>query len=333
MPKICINKPIFISGCLRSGTTLLYELIASQPSLAYPEMALEGMLRHPYTSKLAYNFMPALLLRRMHRIFIPSSGAPKTGIMKDHIGSNLPFEGGFIWKNQLIKNNLSWENLELKHLGDFPDTFNKILSTYRIILKIAGKDRFVDKSPNFTAALPVIHKLFPDAYFIHIIRDGRAVVNSISYAFKYRVNPDGVKFSDMRKWWGPRPPNWKELEKSGPVEKACHQWNYLVRKGLEARQYIGANYCEVRYEDLVSNIRNVMLRIIDHCDLEPSAGIEYPVRLENRNYKWKSPKSREFKDINWTRKPAIEPDEYKYLELMRPLLEELGYVNKNDTLV
>src|SRR5579883_1160482 len=52
MRKITIQKPIFIVGCHRSGTTVLYEALAKHPDLAYFTNASNQMPRAPILSNV-----------------------------------------------------------------------------------------------------------------------------------------------------------------------------------------------------------------------------------------------------------------------------------------
>lgn len=89
-----------------------------------------------------------------------------------------------------------------------------------------GKVRWADKDPSTTLLLPLADELFPDAQYIHLIRDGHDVVAS------------------HRDRWGYR---------SG-VRAARGAW----RRYVEAARAFGTRlpadrYLEIRYEDLVAD--------------------------------------------------------------------------------
>jgi len=48
-----------------------------------------------------------------------------------------------------------------------------------------GKARWADKSPRYALHIPFLHQLFPDAQFVHVIRDGRDVAVSHRKRFGY----------------------------------------------------------------------------------------------------------------------------------------------------
>ena len=94
---------------------------------------------------------------------------------------------------------------------------------YRRQLQTAGKTRFGDKTPDYVRIIPELHTLFPDAKFIHLIRDGHDVAISfaeVGWGHAY----DGPQFS----------------------------WSRAVRASISYRQSpLAERILEVRYEDLV----------------------------------------------------------------------------------
>ena len=75
-----------------------------------------------------------------------------------------------------------------------------------------------------------IKKDFPDALFVHIIRDPRDIALSL----------------DKRGWTRPLP--W---HRDKALIAAGLYWEWIVRKGRKLGSKLGRNYLEIRYEDLV----------------------------------------------------------------------------------
>jgi hypothetical protein len=116
-----------------------------------------------------------------------------------------------------------------------------------------------------------LREAFPEAKFVHIVRDGRAVANS---------------FLQMP-WWGGNegPGSWRfgplteayqeQWEQSGRsfVTLAGLCWNLLIDAYVAAEARIGADYwLTVRYEDILENPRHEFSRILDHLGLAWSDG-------------------------------------------------------------
>ncbi len=107
----------------------------------------------------------------------------------------------------------------------------------RLVLKVTGWPR-----------VGFLDALFPDAHFVHIVRDGRSVANSlISRPFF-----DG--------WYGPTSWRFGELPKDQEVIWRRHgqsfvalagiAWNLLERAAEEAREIVGeGRMTDLRYED------------------------------------------------------------------------------------
>lgn len=102
-----------------------------------------------------------------------------------------------------------------------------------------GKPRWGDKTPAYMRHLPLLERLFPDALFLHLVRDGR------DCALSFLQMPDEVA---TRTWAHPE-------DASG---FAC-QWVSEIREARALGRSVGvARYLEVRYEDLVGEPAGVV---------------------------------------------------------------------------
>jgi hypothetical protein len=103
-----------------------------------------------------------------------------------------------------------------------------------------GKSRWGDKTPRYVEHIPEIARLFPDARFIHLIRDGREV--ALSYA--------DVDF-------GPK-----------NVARAAKLWGDRVRAGLRDGRPLGDHYLEVMYPDLTEDTEATLRDICKLVELD-----------------------------------------------------------------
>jgi protein-tyrosine sulfotransferase len=105
------------------------------------------------------------------------------------------------------------------------------------------KPRWAEKTPRNVLQLDFIFEHFPDARFIHMLRDGRDTVCSLRTHPRHRVvNGELVKLNTWH-----------------PLEQCISRWVTDVRAGLRYRQ--DPRYMEVRYEDLVSDPRATLERV------------------------------------------------------------------------
>lgn len=101
-----------------------------------------------------------------------------------------------------------------------------------------GRRRWADKTPGYALHLDYIDRLFPDARFVHVIRDGRDVVASYRYRWGYRA-----------------------------AVKAPGQWARHVDAGLRFGRGTAADrYHEIRYEELVRNPEQVLRPLFEFLD-------------------------------------------------------------------
>ena len=88
----------------------------------------------------------------------------------------------------------------------------------RHLARAEGKRIWCEKTPMYVHHLTLLGKAFPDARFIHIIRDGRACAASFH-----------------RRW------------KFNPI-RTIARWKQAVRDGRQQGQSLGERYLEIRYE-------------------------------------------------------------------------------------
>ena len=182
----------------------------------------------------------------------------------------------------------------------------------REIARKQGVARWADCTPEHLLYMEEIKRQIPDALFIHIIRDGRDV--ALSYA--------------KQGWSYPLP--WDRNDRLGI---AGLYWEWLVRKGQEQGKRLGADYQEVRFEDLVTKPQETLSRLglfIDQdLDYEriQRAGIG-SVSEPNSSFAGESPG--DFNPVaRW--KTKISPAQTAgFEELIGDFLVELGYTLHSD---
>ena len=118
-----------------------------------------------------------------------------------------------------------------------------------------------------------VRRIFPDARFLHVVRDGRAVANS----FLQMPWWQGYRGPDA--WsWGPLPAayaqEWEDSGRSFAV-LAGLEWKLLMDAFEAAREQVpSSQWMEVRYEDFVAEPREHMRAMLDHLQLEWTPAFE-----------------------------------------------------------
>lgn len=108
-----------------------------------------------------------------------------------------------------------------------------------------GAHRWASNTPEEILHLRRIKETIPEALIIHMIRDGRDV--SVSLSEKRYI----------------RPFPWKTRE---TPEGAALYWEWIVRKGRAAAEWLGNDYIEVHFEELVTEPHSVFRRLSDFLD-------------------------------------------------------------------
>jgi hypothetical protein len=115
--------------------------------------------------------------------------------------------------------------------------------------------------------------VFPEARFVHVVRDGRSVVNSylqVRWWQGYRGVP-GWTFGHLSEQ---EQRDWKETGHSWPY-LAGLEWKRLMSAFDAARAEIGPErWLDLRYEDLVARPRDETTGVLRFVGLEPWDGLD-----------------------------------------------------------
>jgi len=124
-----------------------------------------------------------------------------------------------------------------------------------------GKPRWGDKTPAYMRYLPLLERVFRDAAYVHLIRDGR------DCALSFLRMPDDAP---ARTWAHPE----------DAAGFAC-QWVTEVRDARELGGRVGSSrYVEVRYEDLVAEPARVVEAVCEFAKIPFDAAMLEPGEAE-----------------------------------------------------
>jgi hypothetical protein len=198
----------FIVGVPRSGTTLLRLMLDAHSELAIP----------PET-----HFLPKLFKA------CEDEGDARARVL------------------ELLTTHRRWPDFELpaeavaeRLEGDGPlDPGDAARAFYGAYAAKQGKSRWGEKTPQYVKVMGRIAAKLPEARFIHLIRDGRAVALSL-----------------MEVSWGP-----------STISEAAELWVELI---ASARRKAGRlpHYIELRYEDLIADPEPVVREACELAELE-----------------------------------------------------------------
>ncbi|WP_018656572.1 sulfotransferase family protein [Actinomadura flavalba] len=195
------HRPIIVLGCPRSGTTLLQQMLHCHARIALPS---ETRLVQP-----AYR----------HRLGFGDLAVP---------GNRQAFASWLVERKRA-----KFEALAPLETGDAvaaiaaapPTVGSALAAVFRAYARAHGKARWGDKRPGYFRQVPTLLRLFPDAQFVHLIRDGRDAVASL------RSMP------------------WYE----GDLYTAALTWREAIDTGERMARRLGpGTYHQMRYEELTA---------------------------------------------------------------------------------
>jgi Sulfotransferase family len=200
-----VNPYVFIVGCPRSGTTLLRRIVDAHPDIAITRethwitKVLEGDGGVSPFAPVSHDLLPRL---EAHPKF------QRMGVDRSELEDLLSREEPV----------------------SYAELVTRVFDLYG---EAQGKRLVGDKVPDYVRYLPLLHRLWPAAKFVHLIRDGRDVCSSML----------------TRERFARRFATWDD----DPIATGALAWEQLVRLGRESGAELPAGlYHEMRYEALVA---------------------------------------------------------------------------------
>ncbi|MGH7550631.1 MAG: sulfotransferase family protein [Gemmatimonadota bacterium] len=213
------NPMIFLVGCPRSGTTLLRDLLRSHSRLTFP----------PET-----RFIPS---------YYRAYGDPADDREAQRLARMIL---RFPWIRRWIPDLTPAAFASCRSYRGVVDQLFREWATRE------RKPRWGDKTPGYVLEIPTLIEIFPDARFLHLIRDGRDVALSF---FKAPFGPINI--------YG-----------------AAEYWARFVSAGRRAAINLpSGSYMETTYEALVTEPEPALRRICEFIDEPFDLGMLSPKRL------------------------------------------------------
>jgi hypothetical protein len=202
------DAPFFVVGAHRSGTTLLRFMLSSHPRLYLPPES---------------EFIPAFFGRAPTRSM---SRAESQRILEKI------FRLRFVCEWRDARPDID----ELVPDGETITPARLLDALYTAYARQHGATRWGDKTPTYTSHIDTLHCVFPEAKFIHLIRDGRDVALSVIDTWGRRAHVDLVF--------------------------AARTWSRRINEAQSAASRLRPDlWIELRYEDLVTDPESQLRRI------------------------------------------------------------------------
>lgn len=267
-PVPAVKAPIFVIGLPRTGSTWLQTLLCAHPQLAY----FTHWMHHFHSCIRAASLMIGVL----------RLDAKGERFIKDSVvhGLHSPSEGLAFWGEWFLSDPacLHYERLSLDDLPEY--TQAQIRHTLGQVLGHFGPGkRFFCKNPGFLPYAPLLAEMFPDATFIHLVRDPRPTANSMiklaracreQLAFiRASGQPLRMRLDSFVPY--PRLPRLAEYVGAYGVED-IRTTSRVWRDSMLFMEETGPllpNLLTVRFESILADPGASVGRILDFCGLAP----------------------------------------------------------------
>lgn len=210
-------SPIFVVGSARSGTTLLYSILLSSGEFAL--------------------YQAETLLLEVCK--------PKYGNLR--VARNYQrFINDWVRSKQFSRSAL--DPAEIAHTApNYHETYIEFMRYFmERVAEKQGKKRWAEQTPGHVFYVSLLSESFPDAKFIHMIRDGRDVAVS-----KRKLGWSGTRSGDTLK----------------QLVYAAKSWEMSVKTGRKQGAKLGERYMEILYEDLVNKTDDVLSRVSEFAEI------------------------------------------------------------------
>jgi omega-hydroxy-beta-dihydromenaquinone-9 sulfotransferase len=230
------NGPVFIIGHWRSGTTLLHELLIRDPRHAFPTtyeclVPHHFLLTRSWVPKLLWWMMPSH--RPMDNMPVGWDRPQEDEFALCMLGQRSPYLKIAFPNRPADDGALDLGGLSPRQLARWKSSFLRFMR--ELTLANHGR-RLILKSPPHTWRIPTLLELFPDARFVHIVRDPYSVYPSTLKLWKSLYMQQGLQRPTF----------------AGLSDQVLNTFVAMHARLEETRKLIPAGrLVELRYEDLI----------------------------------------------------------------------------------
>lgn len=300
-----LKRPIFFIGMPRSGTTIIFEAFSRHPDLGWISGYCRMHPRRPWV-----NVLRRIFDNRLLKLHSKKKQYGRNRLINFYLP--IPDEAYEFWD---MYAGVPFSSNALPGISCSEARRDALRNAVSEVLGWQGKTRLAAK---FTGPprISFLSSIFPDAIFVHVVRDGRAVVQSL-LEVKFWIENSGFE-----------KPFWEDLLTQSLLDEwerhdrdsgvlAALQWKRVVELAkLESEALEAGQYNEVNYEEFVRAPHDVLSQLFDMCGLDDSSSshdiLNAGAELRNMNDKYH----------------AVFKSEYISLlsRSMQPILKEHGYV-------
>lgn len=258
-----IERPIFVIGLPRAGTTFFHNLLSADPVNRSP-LTWEIMYPAPAPEEESYESDPRIAQAAEAMAF---EGFLEPELLAIHpFDARRPEECNFFWELSFLSvNYAAWWDVpnynRLLYSTDFRDVYAEEREILQLLQSRRRRERWVLKTPAHIAWMEELVAVFPDALFVQCHRDPAKIIPSLSNNLTVwrRIFSDEVKPSDF-----------------GMME---HQAEGLRKLAVQrARPEMAGRYFDAHYLDVQADSVSVLRACYRQFGIEFSPQREASVR-------------------------------------------------------
>lgn len=246
-----IDRPVFVIGCNRSGTTLLFRTLGQHPDTwsYYDESQHVYYEYYPVDAELGDRIVdspgPEIATAIVRRLY---AEAHNKEYFKDRrVLRFVPRKALQRQVNQLYKR---------------------------------APVRLLEKTPANCFRIPFLAALFPDARFIFLIRRAEEVISSLMEGWKHWSDSESRPWVFSR-WHYLVPPGWQAWTGRRLEEICAFQWIESVGHASRDLKALGADrFLLVKYGDILKRPQELYAKVLDFCELPSSSFFDAQMRRE-----------------------------------------------------
>ena len=275
------HAPLIIVGTGRCGSTILHQMLARHPQLAFLVPHVDQNPSQPALNSLVLDWL--------------DSPAGRNSELRASIA---PAEAWRFWDHYVPGFSRPFRDLKADDV-----TVKVIESLHRVVPKLLTekRTRLLVKLTGWTR-IGFIKEVFPDAKVLHLVRDPRAVAASLLSVGWW------LGWQGPEQWgWGPLSEEqqnvWLMSGQSFPV-LAVTQWVKIIEAFTSSLAGLPSSMkpdiLTVQYDRLCAARDEVLQEILSFAGLEVSQEYRASVSefsLENRDYKWREDLTREQRSV------------------------------------
>lgn len=295
-----VAPPLFILGYWRSGTTLLHNLMTSDPQFTYMTLYQSVFPWHFLTTQKVVSRLTSAMLpdsRPMDNISVKWDAAQEDEVALCVMTLVSPYLlVAFDGDRERYRPSLFMDSLPPKQLQEWKDALNLVVKK----LTVNSPKQIILKSPSHTFRVKTLVEMFPDAKFVYIYRNPYDVFNSnvhLRTAMTTENNFDKPSRGEFHE---------EILDLYMEGFKSYQENKHLIRDG---------HLYEMKYEDLAADPLREMERTYEALNLSNVDGMRAAIEPQVEELK-------KYKKNKFTPDPIWQQRVY---DAWREAYEEFGY--------